>query len=923
MPEPLAAKVVVPSGAVAILFTDIEGSIALWEHEGAQMSQALRLHDAFARSAVELHRGSVVKMTGDGMHAVFDDSLDALAATVDLQLALADPARTGGVALRVRCGVHAGVVERRDNDYYGSPVNRAARIMSAAHGGQVLLSQAVVDSVRAQLPAALSLRDLGRVRLKDLSTPEHVYQLLHVDLRKEFPALRSLEARPNNLPQQATSFIGREKELAELKRLLAKTRLLTLTGSGGCGKTRLSLQVAADSLESFPDGVWLVELAPLADPALIAQTVASVLGLKEALDNPTVRTLTAHLKDQRLLLVIDNCEHLLDGCAALADALLRQCPQVTMLASSREALRIGGEQAYRVPSLSLPDSTQANTQAAVMPFEAVQLFSARAQLARPDFQITDQNAATLASICRRLDGIPLAIELAAARVRSLSIEEINRMLDQRFLLLTGGARTALPRQQTLRATLEWSHALLTNAERTVFCRLSVFAGGFRLELAQEVAGDEATDKWQVLDHLAALVDKSLVVVDTGDPPRYRMLETTRAYAMERLVAVGEKEAIASRHAHSFAALFETAWAERWSARSADPFARLKPELDNLRTALDWSSRNDAELEIALAGAAAWLWLGSGLDAEGIAVCERAISHLSTKTAPTLEARVLSELAQLGWYMLPLERALQALERAIALYRDANDSVGLYLALARKAGFLASGGDIELARRALVDLENLETETWPPRLRLERVIARTRVIVFGGTSEEFQAAHEERYHLACVLGSERDQLLARGNLVLWKVGVGQLEEAIRDGRDLVDQFRRHGLAGAYLGYLLAHVAMALALRGRLKEALPVLREAAPALRAGAMAWRLLDLFALIALLRGRKDHAARLFGAGAAIFERIGRQREIVLDRLHDVVSEQLREAFAPETLARLLREGEAMGEGEAVVAALHELASGD
>jgi len=577
--EPSDAEAIQPTGAVAILFTDIEGSTALWEEDSARMSQALQAHDAFARSAVESHLGTVVKMTGDGMHAVFGDPLDALAAVIDLQRALADPTKPLGVALRVRCGLHAGIVERRDKDYFGSPVNRAARIMSAAHGGQVLLSQAVVDRVRERLPATVSLRDLGRVRLKDLSAPEHVYQLVHVDLQKEFLALRALEATPNNLPQQAARFIGREKELAGLKRLLTTSRLLTLTGSGGCGKTRLSLQLAAESLESFPDGVWLVELAPLADPALVARVVASVLGIREELGKPIVQTLTEYLWDQRLLLLLDNCEHLLDGCAALVDAVLRQCPQVTLLASSREALRIGGEQAYRVPSLSLPDPNQANTPAAVTPFEAVQLFLARAQLVCPDFQVTDQNSKTLASICRQLDGIPLAIELAAARVRSLSIEEINRMLDQRFLLLTGGSRTALPRQQTLRAALEWSHALLTSAERTVFRRLSVFAGGFSLELAQEVASDDATDKWQVLDHLAALVDKSLVVVDIGDLPRYRMLETTRVYAMEQLVVVGEKDLIAFRHADSFAVLFEAACAERWTARSTtDSFARLKPDL---------------------------------------------------------------------------------------------------------------------------------------------------------------------------------------------------------------------------------------------------------------------------------------------------------------------------------------------------------
>ena len=286
MSKPTRADASQVAGTVTFLFTDVEGSTRLWEEEPERMKPALAWHDAISRAAVESHHGLVVKSTGDGMHAAFDNALDALGAALDLQQAIADPTATSGVPLRVRCGLHAGVVERRANDYFGSPVNRAARIMSAAHGGQVLLSQAVADCVRDLLPAAVSLRDLGKVRLKDLSTPEHVYQVVHPQLRQEFPALRSLEATPNNLPQQATSFIGREKELAELKRLLAKNRLLTLTGSGGCGKTRLSLQVAADSLESFPDGVWLVELAPLADPALVAQTVASVLGLKEALDTP-------------------------------------------------------------------------------------------------------------------------------------------------------------------------------------------------------------------------------------------------------------------------------------------------------------------------------------------------------------------------------------------------------------------------------------------------------------------------------------------------------------------------------------------------------------------------------------------------------------------------------------------------------------
>ena len=411
---------------MTFLFTDIEGSIRLWEREPERMKPALAAHDALARKAIEGHHGTVVKMTGDGIHAAFDEALDALAATVDLQQALADPAATHGVQLRARCGLHAGVVERRDNDYFGGPVNRAARIMGAAHGGQVLLSQAVVDA-RARAPASRGFAARSR------QGPSQGPVDTRTRLSTRAPAIAAgvssaalAGGAPNNLSQQVTSFIGREKELTELRRLLAGTRLLTLTGSGGCGKTRLCLQVAADSLERFPDGAWLVEFAALSDPGLVPQTVATVLSLKEEPGKPISQTLTDYLKDNRTLLLLDNCEHLLDDCARLVDTLLRQCPQVTILASSREALGIGGEQAYRVPSLSLPDPKQAHTPASVARFEAVQLFSDRALLARSDFRVTDQNAATLASICRRLDGIPLAIELAAARVRSLSVDEINR-----------------------------------------------------------------------------------------------------------------------------------------------------------------------------------------------------------------------------------------------------------------------------------------------------------------------------------------------------------------------------------------------------------------------------------------------------------------------------------------------------------------
>ena len=565
---------------MTFLFTDIEGSTALWEHDGARMSQALAAHDALARCAVEGNRGTVVKMIGDGMHAVFEDALDAVAATVKMQQALIDPSATNGIPLRVRCGLHAGVGERRDNDYFGNPVNRAARIMNAAHGGQVLLSQVVVDGVRERLPATVALRDLGKVRLRDLSTPEHIYQIVHPELRQEFPALRSLEATPNNLPQQVTTFIGRERELAELKRLLVRTRLLTLTGSGGCGKTRLCLQGAADCLERFPDGVWLVELAPLADERLLPQSVVTVLGLMEEPGISIVQTLIEHLKDKRLLLLLDNCEHLIDGCAQLVDTLIRQCPKITILASSREALGIGGEQAYRVPSLSLPDPKQAHTPISIAPFEAVQLFTDRAQLSRADFKVTTQNAPRLASICYRLDGIPLAIELAAARVSSLSVEEINSKLDQCFRLLTVGSRTALPRHQTLRATIDWSYDLLAPAERALLVRLAVFAGGFTLDGAEAVGvGGDVADM-DVLDLLGQLVGKSLVALDVNHD-RYHLLETVRQYALERLAQSDAEDQSRVKHLRYYVSLAQQAETGLSGPEQRSWHARLDSERENI------------------------------------------------------------------------------------------------------------------------------------------------------------------------------------------------------------------------------------------------------------------------------------------------------------------------------------------------------
>lgn len=698
MSEPLRVNAAPPSGTVAILFTDIEGSTLLWEQDGARMSQALAVHDALARSAVVACRGAVVKTTGDGMHAVFDDVSDALGATLALQQALADPAVTHGVALRVRCGVHVGEVERRDNDYFGSPVNRAARIMSAAHGGQVLLSQAAVDELRRALPAEVSLRDLGRVRLKDLSTPEQVYQVVHPALRKDFPALRSLEATPNNLPQQSTRFIGREQALADVQRLLLNTRLLTLTGSGGCGKTRLGLQVAADALERFPDGAWLVELAPISDPGLVAQTVATVLGLKEASGKGVAQTLTDYLRDKRLLLLFDNCEHLLDACAQLANALLRQCPQVTILASSREALGVGGEQTYRVPSLSLPDPKRAHTSASVVPFEAIQMFRDRAALARADFAITDQNASTLASICYRLDGIPLAIELAAARVRSLSVDEINNKLDQRFRLLTGGSRAALPRQQTLRSLIDWSYDLLSATEQALFRGLSVFAGGWTLETAEDVCSGEGIAKEDVLDLLTALTDKSLVLAEERNgESRYRLLETVRQYARERLLESGGGEAVRIRHREHFLGLAEEAHPKLRGPEQAMMLRRLETEHENLRASLEWSLADaDPTAGLRLCSALQLFWIMRGHFAEGRRWCAQVLAKDRVEEHAQEHANALGAAGLLAYRQVDYAVARALLEQSLAIRRRLGDRKGIGVTLGNLGMIASDEGDLAAA-----------------------------------------------------------------------------------------------------------------------------------------------------------------------------------------------------------------------------------
>jgi predicted ATPase/DNA-binding CsgD family transcriptional regulator len=552
------------------------------------MGRAVGRHYELLDEGIRGHRGvrPVEQGEGDSVVGAFARASDAVAAALDAQRALVGEPWPEGAQLRVRMAVHTGEAELRGEDnYFGPAVIRCARLRAIAHGGQVLVSQPTADLVVGRLPEGASLADLGSHRLKDLGRPEQVFELRHPDLPGGFGPLRSLDAFPHNLPVQLTTFVGRRKELGEAAGLLASTRLLSLTGAGGCGKTRLALQLAAEVAEHYPGGVWLVELAPVADPGRVAGSIAVALGEGDA-GADTVEAIVSRLDAGAALLVLDNCEHLLDSVAALADLLLRRCPRLVIVATTREPLGVPGETGWRVPSLSLPGRFEAVELEGLSQFDAVRLFLDRAAKARPNFVLGVDNAPAVAQVCARLDGIPLAIELAAARVRGMTVEQVAAGLDDRFRLLTGGARTVLPRQQTLQASVDWGYGLLSDAEGIVFRRLAVFAGGFSLDAAERVVAGDGVEPVEVLDLLLGLVDKSMVLAeDTG---RYRLLETLRQYGAARLLDAGETPVVRDRHLAWARAAVRDPIEDGLRALRIDAAPDVEVEIDNLRAAFEWA-----------------------------------------------------------------------------------------------------------------------------------------------------------------------------------------------------------------------------------------------------------------------------------------------------------------------------------------------
>jgi predicted ATPase/class 3 adenylate cyclase len=755
-----------PTGIVTFLFTDIEGSTRLWEQHPEAMEAALARHDALLRQAIQAHGGRVFKTIGDQFCAVFGTVAAALAAVLAAQQALRAEPWPSSTPLRIRTALYTGTARSRDEDYFGPAVNRVARLLAVGHGDQILLSAATAGALRAALPEGASLRDLGAHRLKDLQQPEHLFQLLSPGLPTEFPPLRSLEAFAHNLPSQLTSFIGRELQMAEVKQWLTTTRLVTLTGGGGCGKTRLALQVAADLLEEYADGVWLVELAPLEDPALVRQTVASALGVREEPGHLLTATLTEYLRPKSLLLLLDNCEHLLPACAQLAEGLLRACPKLRVLASSREALGIRGERTYRVPSFIVPDPELLPPLARLCEFEAVQLFADRARLSQPTFAVTQANAASVVQVCQRLDGIPLALELAAARVKALPVEKLNERLDDMFRLLTGGSRTALPRQQTLRALIDWSYDLLSPPEKGLLRRLSVFVGGWTLEAAEAVCVGEGVEEWEVLGLLTSLVEKSLALYEEqAGEGRYHLLETMRQYARDRLLETGEAERVRERHATYLLALAEEAATEFTRSVRAAWLDRLEIEYENLRAALTWSftAGSGAETGLRLARALLQFWQVRGYLSEGRAYLEQALGREGAGQPTRERADALNAAAVLAWMQGDAGASRALFDESLAIEQITGEPWETAWSIYHLGHVVAEQGDYQKAKGLLEESLAIFRQLEHPSGIAASLVEQASVALKQGELEAARSLYEEGLRISRELGNKVSIAIALNNL----------------------------------------------------------------------------------------------------------------------------------------------------------------
>jgi predicted ATPase/class 3 adenylate cyclase len=913
-----------PTGTVTFLFTDLEGSSRQWDEHPEAMRRALARHDALLRRSFESHGGHVFKQVGDAFCVAFQGTPEALDAALEAQLALAAEDWGALAPLRSRMALHTGSAEERNGDYFGPTLNRASRLVAIAHGGQTLLSQTVYDLVRDVLPPSTTLRDLGAHRLKDLQRPEHVFEVVHPGLLDEFPPLRSLDFLPTNLPLQPTSFIGRKRELRELRKLVPASRLVTLTGPGGSGKTRLAIQLAAELVETYPEGVWLIDLAPLRDPALVPQTVASALGVREVPGRLLTQTLADWLKPRRLLLLLDNCEHVVEACAQLAATVMRTCPDLTLLATSREVIGIPGEVVWSVPTLSAPDPRQLEAAAAhaassLPQYEAVRLFIDRAGLVRPGFALTYQNARALAHICHRLDGIPLAIELAAGRVKALSPEQIAARLDDRFRLLTGGSRVALPRHQTLRATIDWSYELLSEPERAVLRRLSVFAGGWTLEAAEAVCAGKGVDAMDVLELQAHLIDKSLVIAEpeAGGETRYRLLATNREYAFEHLVREGEIEEARRRHAEFHVALAEKADPALKGKNQAEWLKRLESEHDNLRAALSWGRGQDRPVAARIACGLCRFWSARGYLAEGREWLERVVEDMDV--APALQVRVLNSAGVFANSQADYTRAIELWERALALGRTVGDAREILRSLTNLAGAYVQLGDVDRATKLLVEALAMCSDQKQMRASILGNLGYVKYV--QGDSSSGRALWETCLQLNREIGDTNNILIALNNLTWSRLSEGNADEAEELVEEALALSMQLGTSTAGC-QVLENMAWIAEIRGQDERAVSLNKEALKMARHSGGPRQYLSILrglGALALKKRQLERAARLYAASSNIADAHEFHGNTPLEnnRLEGNVA-AIRSGLGEAAFERAWAEGRAMSLDEALELALDQ-----
>ncbi|HLI97982.1 MAG TPA: adenylate/guanylate cyclase domain-containing protein [Candidatus Baltobacteraceae bacterium] len=905
-----AAPVGRPSGTVTFLFSDIEGSSERWESLPDEMPVALARHDALLRSAIESHGGYVFKTVGDAFCAAFTSASDAVGAALSAQRALAsgDFSAVGGI--RVRMALHTGTPHERDGDYFGAAVNRVARLLALGYGGQVLISAACSALMSGESRSSpCDVRDLGVHRLKDLAQPEHVYQLAAADLQDDFPPLHSLDQSLSNLPEQLSSFVGREGVIGEIKDLLEKHRLVSLVGSGGVGKTRCAIQAGSELLSDSTDGVWFIDLAPISDDSLVASAVARAVGVAASPSRPALDAVIEFLKRRHLLLIIDNCEHVIEEARRVTAAILRAAPRVRILATSRESLNISGERIFRVPSLSLQP--------------ALQLFADRALSVDSRFAPTDEDAPHEIEICRRLDGIPLAIELAAARIRILSPRQIAEKLDERFRVLTGGDRSALPRHQTMRALIDWSYDLLSEQERAIFRKLSIFAGGFVLETALSVCRDGVADEIAMLNVLSSFVDRSLLQAErVGDTTRYRLLESVRQYARERLVENGEYDAAARAHAGALldlAVKLEDVW-DATPDEAWEEFAQA--EIENWRAALEWTlvKGGDADLGRRLASETRRIW-GAFAPAEGKRWVHAAREKIDASTSE--ETLALLDLAEarvdemLNQHKASGDAAQRALDRFVRIEHQR----GILGAQSLAGRGLLIAGRVQdgeaLLHSALSSAEALGLRkavcTVLAHLALARFFARD----VAGTRELYAKALSH----AREIGAEREAEAMLGNLAENEFLSGDAESAVHLAEEALAGSRLRNVSTRAItlvnlsAYLVATASWDEA-RERGREGLKLQRELQDGVAIAAVLQHLAAVVALQAAGYGDATRCARILGHVDARFAALGASRQFTEQQEYDKMLPALRELLGEAKCAALMREGSAWDEDRAVSEAM-------